>query len=334
MWKRTKSNYCSWDIAKKSIVTYNLNRREFLRSAAAALAVGIPAASRAADAVPSNSGRRIGFVDLNLENYHANVFLQALRGPLEGRGFTVAGATGTKTAASRAWAEKNKVPFFENDAALNAAVDFFMVLAPSNPEVHLELCRRILPFRKPTYVDKTFAPDFATAQKIFALADEHGTPVQTSSALRYTNVQAELAKAAPAQVEHMIAWGGGGSFDEYAIHPLELLISVMGHHATALMRRGTPERAQLLVEFTGGRTGVVNIFPNTSTPFAASFTTAKATRYVEVDVAKIFVNNQAAILDFFAAGKPNIDRRESITLMRLLDIARDPRALNGFVPVA
>ena len=99
------------------------------------------------------------------------------------------------------------------------------------------------------------------------------------------------------------------------------------------MRRGTPERAQLLVNFSGGRTGIANVFAQTNTPFAASVTTGKATRYLEVDVSKIFVNNQAAILDFFTSGKPNVDWRESLTLMRLLDIARDPRALKGFVEV-
>src|SRR5688572_26946412 len=163
------------------------SRRTFLRTTTAAVvAATITTPSFAADPAPSNAARRIGFVDLNLDNYHANVFLQALRGPLKERGFTLVGATGTKTAESRAWAEKNQVPFFDNDS-LNAAVDFYMVLAPSNPEVHFDLCRRILPFRKPTYVDKTFAPDHATAQKIFALADESGTPIQTTSALRYTN---------------------------------------------------------------------------------------------------------------------------------------------------
>ena len=300
-----------------------LTRRTFLQTTAMA----------ALGAAVAPERRRIGFVDLNLENYHANVFLQALRGPLESRGFVVAGATGTKVAESRAWAEKNHVPFFENDEALNEAVDYFMVLAPSNPEVHLELCRRFLRFKKPTYVDKTFAPDYATAQKIFALADEHGTPIQTTSALRYTNVQDEVRKLAPGKVEHMVTWGGGGSFNEYAIHPLELLVSVMGHEATAIMRRGTPERAQLLVDFSGGRTGVVNVFPKTNTPFAASFTTEKVTRYIEVDSSKIFINNQSAVLDFFASGKPNIDRRESLTIMRLLDAAREPLALKGFVPL-
>ena len=57
-------------------------------------------------------GKRIGFVDLNLENYHANVFLGAIRKELAGRGFSVAGCTGVKEAEGRVWAEKNGVPYF------------------------------------------------------------------------------------------------------------------------------------------------------------------------------------------------------------------------------
>jgi predicted dehydrogenase len=311
------------------------SRRRFLAAGAfGAVGIGLMPASFSTrlTAAPA-SGRRIGFVDDHLNNYHANVFLQALRGPLRERGFTLAGCTGLKQLEGRAWAEQNQVPYFAEAAALSAAVDFFMVLAPSTPETHLDLCRAVLPLRKPTYVDKTFAPDLATAIEIFALADQHGTPLQTTSALRYTNVQAEAKGFAPARVEHMITWGGGGSFDEYAIHPLELLISVMGPEAVRLMRRGSGPRAQLLIDFTGERSGVVNVYPQSNTPFAASLTTEKQTKYFEVDVSKIFVNNLAAILDFFLAGQPNIDRRETLTLMRILDAAKDPAALKAFVPL-
>jgi len=306
-------------------------RRTFLRHAALATTTLLAVSPSLFGAERPAGRRRIGFVDLNLDNYHANVFLQALRGPLKDRGFTVAGCTGTATDASRAWAEKNGIPYFDADARLNEAVDGFMILAPSNPEVHMALCERILSFGKPCCVDKTFAPDAATARRIFALADQHRTPVQTTSALRYTNVQEAAAGAGP--VEHMITWGGGGSFDEYAIHPLELLISVMGPEATGLMRRGTAERTQLLINFSEDRTGVVNVYPKSQTAFAASITTREATRHVEVDVSKIFVNNMAAVLDFFASGQPNVDRRESMVLMELLDAARNRRAMEGFLPV-
>lgn len=309
------------------------SRREFLQRSAAA-AVALLAGSHRAQAAesPGSSNRRIGFVDDDLNNYHANVFLQALRGPLKQRGFTLAGCTGLKAPEGRAWAEKNAVRWFDDAAALDNAVDFYMVLAPSTPETHWELCRRVFPFKKPTYVDKTFAPDLATARKIFALADEQGAAMQTSSALRYTNVQDEVRKLG--KVEHMIAWGGGSSFAEYAIHPVELLVSVMGSEVQSLMRRGTAARSQLLINFAGDRTGVVNVFTQSNTPFAASVTTDELTRYVEVDSSKIFVNNLAAILDFFESTKPNIDRRETLAIMSILDAARDPRAQREFVPLA
>src|SRR5688500_7110653 len=183
-------------------------------------------------------GIRIGFVDHKLENFHANVFLKADRDALKDRGAAVAGCYGLDIDNGKAWAAHNDVPWFTSPAAMNEHVDAFMILAPSNPELHLKLAEMVLPLAKPTYIDKTFAPDVATAKKIFALADQHKTPVQTTSALRYSNVQ-DHVRAAKSPVRHMIAWGGGSSFGEYAIHPVELLISCMGADAIAVMRRGS-----------------------------------------------------------------------------------------------
>lgn len=311
------------------------SRRDWLahtsRLAAAALAAPL---ATARDLVARGAGGRIGFVDDNLDNYHANVYLKALTGPLQARGFTLAGCTGLQDAPGRAWAARNAIPYFANVATLNGAVDVFMVLAPSTPETHLELCRRVLPFRKPTYVDKTFAPDLATARDIFALAERSGTPIQTSSALRYTNVQDEARKLAPDTVEHMIAWGNGGSFGEYAIHPVELLVSVMGPNVETLMRRGTGDRSQLLINFSGGRTGVVNVYTGSATPFAASLSTRKGTKYHLVDQAKMFEASLSGTLDFFEAGRPNIDKTESLAVMGILEAARQPDATQRFIPVA
>ena len=311
-----------------------LSQRSFLRNTLAASMGAAVLRTHLVGAESGAKGKRIGFVDDNPSNYHSDVFLKALRGPLQERGFVVAGCTGLKRVEGLAWAQKNSIPYFDDDKALNEAVDFYMVLAPSTPDTHLELCQRVLPFGKPTYVDKTFAPNHAIARDIFALADRHHTPMQTTSALRYTNVQAEVRKLAPARVQHAITWGGGGSFDEYAIHPLELLISILGPEALSLMRRGTGARSQLLINFSGERTAVVNVYPQSNTPFAASLTTEKGTQYHSVDAGPIFINNAAAVLDFFASGKPNIDRNESLTIMRCLDAARDPRALREFIPMA
>lgn len=275
--------------------------------------------------------KRIGFVDYKLENFHANVFLKAFRGPLKDRGWIVAGATALDGEDGRAWGKKNDVPYFDSAEALNDAVDAYMVLAPSNPELHLELCEKVFPFGKPTYVDKTFAPDLATARKIFALADEHKTPIQTTSALRYTNVQEHVKEVGREKVKHMITWGGGSSFAEYAIHPVELLVSCMGAEAESLMRRGTGEHTQLLINFSGGRTGVANVYTHGSTPFAASVTTDEATKMIQVESGAIFVNNAAAVIDLFESGKPGVDRAETLAIRRILDLAGTAEAAKGFV---
>jgi predicted dehydrogenase len=273
---------------------------------------------------------RIGYVDFKLENYHANTFLKLFREQLKPRGATVAGCFGLDQDVARAWSATNNVPLFSSVKELAANVDAFMVLAPGNPETHLTLCEMTLPLGKPTYVDKTFAPDTATAKKIFAIAAEHHVPMQTTSALRYTNVQDEL-KSIHQPLRHMIAWGGGRSFGEYAIHPLELIVSCMGPDALSVMRRGTGDQSQLLINFSDDRTAVANVYTNSDTPFAATLTTAQQTRYVKVDDGKIFLNTAAAILDFFDAKKPNIDPRESLMIRRILDVAEDPGVTKGFV---
>ena len=280
------------------------------------------------------AGTRIGFVDDNLENFHANTFLRLARGPLASRGFVIAGCTGLNETAGRAWAEKNGVPYLPDVKALDATVDAFMVLAPSTPDTHLELVRRVVPFRKPTYVDKTFAPNLADAQEIFRLADQAGVPLQSTSVLRYTAVQEEVKKTATDPVEHMVAWGGGSSFGEYAVHPLELVVSVMGPEVETLMRRGSGDRSQLLLNFSRDRTAVVNVYTGGSTPYAASISNRKSTRLVQVDQALMFQNSLSATMDFFASGKPNIDRRETLAIMGIIDAAGRPEALSQLVKVA
>ena len=143
----------------------------------------------------NGNGKRIGLVDYRLDNFHADVFLKSIRALHGARGYEVAGALALEAAPSAAWARQNGVEYFDQFESLDARVDCYMILAPSNPEKHLELCQRVFPFRKTTYVDKTFAPDLETARAIFRLADQCGIAVQTTSALRYTAVQQAVRAA-------------------------------------------------------------------------------------------------------------------------------------------
>jgi predicted dehydrogenase len=273
---------------------------------------------------------RIGFVDYRLENWHANTFLRIFREDLKNRA-VIAGCWGMDSANAQAWAQKNGVPLAASVADLDRTVDAYMVLAPSNPETHLELCQKVLPMGKPTFVDKTFAPDLATAQAIFALADQHGARVESTSALRYTNVQREVDSLGRSDLRHMVAWGGGRSYEEYSIHPAELVISCMGVGARSLMRRNDGAYSQVLISFTDGRTAVINVHAHEQAPFAAALTTSKTTRLLSVDSGPMFQDAAAAIVDFVQGKRPPIDRQQTLLIRRILDASMDPRAEERFV---
>ena len=277
--------------------------------------------------------KRVGLYDYDLNNFHSNVYLKAFRNELKHRGFTVTGCMGIRQKSSRAWAEENNVPYFTSIKALNEVADHYIILAPRNPERHLEMCQKVFPFGKATYVDKTFAPDLRTANRIYGLADKHRVAMQTTSALRYTNVHDYVNEVGRNKVKHMIAWGGGRSFDEYAIHPTEMVISTMGTNVKRLMRRGSGNHSQILLDFSANRTAVINLFAKTKTIHSASITTTTETRYIEVDRAQIFPRSTEAILDLFGSGKANIPRKESLLVRRILDVAEQKRARKGFVAI-
>jgi len=272
------------------------------------------------------SGKRIGFVDLKLDNFHANTYEELVRGSLKGRGFEITGCWAKDAEGGKAWSAKHKVPYANSLADLNALADVFMVLAPSNPEAHLEMVRSLVGFKKPIWVDKTFAPDFKIAREIFALADAALIPLETSSALRYTPVQARVKALGRDTLRHVVTWGGGGSYEEYVVHPVELAVSCLGGEAVAVMRRGEGEQRQLLVDFSRGRTAVINVYPRTETSFAASLTTDKATEYVDAESADLFKDAMNAVLNFFDAGTATFDRAETLAIFKIIDAARQADA--------
>lgn len=280
---------------------------------------------------------RIGFVDkrLDADNFHANVYLRLLRNDLADLGFSIGGCTALEAEPSRLWAGDNDVTWFDDVASMDGHVDFYVVLAPSNPEIHLDLCARVLPFGKSTYVDKTFAPDAATAQAIFDLADSHGVAMQTSSALRYTQVQKFVVDAGGSEsILHMVAWGGGSSFDEYAIHPVELVVSCMGDGVQRLRRWSQSPRSRILLEWADGRSALIHVHTDGgTTPYAASVTTATQTRFVAVDTSTIFRDTARAFLLCFERGQPNVPRSQTLAVHRILDAARRDDAHLDFIDI-
>lgn len=278
--------------------------------------------------------KRIGYIDHRLDNFHANIYLDLLRGDLKTRGWEVAKCWALDEAGGRQWAARKNVSYVSTVADM-ADCDALVVLAPSTPEVHLELAKLAFPLRKPTYVDKTFAPDLKTAKRIFALADKHRVPVITSSALRCAaSLNRTVTELGRDRIRHLRAWGGGRSFEEYVIHPLEMLVAAMGPGVREVMRLSDgANHHELHVRFTGGRTGSVFVHTNGECAFRAVVTTDAKTVHVDTSPDPIFRDLASRILDFFESGSECIDRRETLALFKIRDAAFNAKARGRFLKV-
>lgn len=160
-----------------------------------------------------------------------------------------------------------------------------MVLAPANPELHLEMCQQVLPFGKPTFVDKTFAPSFMVAQQIFEIAAAYNTAIQSASALRTSTVQDRLGKTAE-PLRSMLITASGPTFQEYGIHPVELAVSCLGSSVESILFAGTDQYPQLILVFSNARTAVIDFNTQAELPFTATLLTTRGAEHVIVAVGR------------------------------------------------
>ena len=123
---------------------------------------------------------RIGFIDYYLDEWHANNYpkwiYEASNGEIEvelayGQ---IDSPIGGRTNAQ--WCSDMGVERAETIEQVVDRCDGLIVLSPDNCEMHEALSRLPLESGKPTYIDKTFAPDYETARRIFAVGKAHGTP--------------------------------------------------------------------------------------------------------------------------------------------------------------
>ena len=167
--------------------------------------------------------KTIGFVDYYISEWHANNYPVWIEEICEktSEDFCVKYAWAEEYVSpidgrnTDQWCEEFGVQKCDSIEELCEKADYVLVLSPSNPEKHLEYAKKVLPYKKNTYIDKTFAPDFDTAKAIFDVAESFGTKFFSSSALRYAPELIELSDCT-----NLITLGGGGNLPEYIIHQI------------------------------------------------------------------------------------------------------------------
>lgn len=258
---------------------------------------------------------KVGFIDYYLDEWHANNYPEMLKKASDGK-FEVCYAYGKIDSpiggmTNAAWAEKYGVELLSSIEEVIEKSDVLVVLSPDNPEMHEELCDLPLKSGKLCYVDKTFAPDKVTAERIFANAKAHGTKCYSSSALRFSAELDEIDTSAIAKIYSE----GPGTYEIYSIHQIEPIVRLMNERAKRVMFTGCKKHPAMVIEFADGRLAQMYQSEGLGFKITAVAENNKAVQYpIQSDFFGLFIKG---MVRFFETGEIPVPAENTIDVIAI-----------------
>lgn len=265
--------------------------------------------------------KKVGFIDLYISEWHANnypAWLEEVSKNLNNEykvcyAYAPVDVSPVDGKTTDEWCKERDVEKCTSIKELCEKSDNIAILAPSNPEVHLELAKEAFKYAsgKNVYIDKTFAPDLATAKEIYRLAKENNVNIFSTSALRYASELYDFNEE-----KEIVSIGGGGLFEEYSIHQVEIIVRVMGIGAEKVKVEsayGDGFIADIL--YKDGRKAQLNY--DKKSDFYVTVTTKEGKEEKRHLASDYFKNLLEKIAIFFETGKTDFDKEQTLEVMKI-----------------
>lgn len=263
--------------------------------------------------------KTIGFIDYYISEWHANNYPLWIKQQSEkiGEDFVVKYAwaemdvSPIDNVTTDEWCEKYGVEKCATIVELCEKADYILILAPSDPDKHLGYAKEALKYKKNTYIDKTFAPNYDTAKEIFALGEKYKTPFFSSSALRYATELEGLK-----DVKSLITLGGGMDMAEYIIHQIEMIVKLLGEKAKKVKVEKVGMNQYLSnIKFESDKQATTVFAP--PNPFAIIVERIDGSFEYKQITSDFFKGLIADILKFYLTGKAPFDTNETLEIMKV-----------------
>jgi predicted dehydrogenase len=268
------------------------------------------------------SKKKIGFIDYFIDEWHANNYPQMIAKSSFKDKFEVTLAWDKIAREDRRpidqWCKEMNIPKASSIEQVVEECDCLIVLSPDNSEMHEELADLPLKSKKPVYIDKPIAPSLAAAKRLFEKADKYGTPMMSSSALRFGSaLEKALKETIAGEPVHFAATRGGGDFQIYLIHQLEMLVMALGTGAKRVMQCGNKVSNLMVVDYEDGRRGCVNLA--CGVPFGMTINYGEKKTVAIDTMSDFFLRFIEALLAYFDTGKIAVPKKETLEIASLIE---------------
>jgi Oxidoreductase family, NAD-binding Rossmann fold len=226
---------------------------------------------------------------------------------------------------------KWKIEFTPDIASLCRKVDAVLIESVDG-RVHLEQAKAVIAAGKPMFIDKPLASTLEDARQIAKLAKDAGVPWFSSSSLRFGEIGTTMKYPDTLGV---MTWGPGPIEEHhplelawYAIHPIEMLYTLMGPGCEEVTRTYTDGADVVVGRWRGGRIGTVRALRPYGGYGAVVFRTKEVTQSnpkASAGYRPLLVE----IIKFFETKQPPVSNEETLEIFSFIDAAQRSKAAGG-----
>lgn len=275
----------------------------------------------------------IGIIDDYLDNWHTNHYPAYLR--------LASDLYGIPARVSYAWAKRNhpeegrltteqwcqsqEICSCGSYEELIAKSDALMVMCADDCQPHEKLAEKALMSGKPVFCDKTFAPSYEAAVRMFALAEAHHTPVFSCSAQRFC-MELLCFKTQVQEFARYCASEGPGDMANYSVHQFEMLEMLMGTGAKRCMAHLVDGNRQLVYEYEDGRVCHFTLIA----PYRFSLCAMDENeKMYPIAVTDYYLNFMLRLLQFFDGGSLPVKKEDTLEIMAMQQAGREALSRPG-----
>ena len=228
------------------------------------------------------------------------------------------------------------VQMVDTPKALLDAVDVVLVESLEGGK-HLERARPFIEAGRPIFIDKPFTDSVEDAERLIALAHQHGARLMTGSSLRYAieiqELHADAERTGP--VLAAVAYSPSSPLNDipalvnYGVHGVETLYGVMGGGCQKVSSVDYHTLQTVTGQWPDGRTGVMVGIQQGARGYGFSAYGEKAAVHREIDSGFIYRELLKAMARFFQTGEPPIPIEQSLEVMVFIQKALASAAAGG-----
>jgi hypothetical protein len=211
-----------------------------------------------------------------------------------------------------------------------------ILLESVDGRAHLDQFRQAVVCGKPVYIEKPLASTLSDARQITQIAAAHHVPWFSSSSLRFGPVEAMRSP----DISGVMVWGPGPfeplqqlDLSWYAVHPIEILFTLMGPDVQQVTRTYTPDADEITGIWKDGRIGTVRANRPYSTFGAIVFRNNKNEPTLYSNIEPGYSPLLREIVEFMRTGVPPVSNDETLKIYEFMDAAQQSRE-HGGIPVA